>query len=256
MLVYMWICFVPIMFDFWFAFLYVMQLVKLLEQREANHIEFCRIKNVLDEILHMYKNSELKEILKLLMDPTWVATGLKIDFDILVSRRIWLCRLFLHFHRMCILLGEKETVIHVVWNRHIIDKWMGISKIDKLHLSLLINEPWQCCFITLWNVVRTLCATESFGLKKSVTAIGMDSIIQVAPFQDPTCAFLFRSIVILLASDWAYHWRLQTRTLQLVQLMIRLFCALIPIDSFGNDIQRLAKTQPRACPCYGLSSGL
>ncbi|KAG2727771.1 hypothetical protein I3760_01G173700 [Carya illinoinensis] len=61
------------------------KLVKLLEQREANHIEFCRIKNVLDEILNMYKNSELKEILKLLMDPTWVATGLKIDFETLVS---------------------------------------------------------------------------------------------------------------------------------------------------------------------------
>jgi hypothetical protein len=49
-----------------------------------------------------------------LMDPTWVATGLKIDFETLVSRRIWLCRLFLHFHRICILLGKKETVIHVV----------------------------------------------------------------------------------------------------------------------------------------------
>jgi hypothetical protein len=84
------------------------QLVKLLEQREANHIEFCRIKNVLDEILHMYKNSELKEILKLLMDPTWVATGLKIDFVTLVSRRIWLCTLFLHFHRICIYWGKKK----------------------------------------------------------------------------------------------------------------------------------------------------
>ncbi|GMY27006.1 DNA mismatch repair protein MSH1, mitochondrial isoform X1 [Fagus crenata] len=61
------------------------KLVKLLEQREANHIEFCRIKNLLDDILHMYKNSELNEILKLLMDPTWVATGLKIDFETLVT---------------------------------------------------------------------------------------------------------------------------------------------------------------------------
>ncbi|XP_062166948.1 DNA mismatch repair protein MSH1, mitochondrial isoform X3 [Alnus glutinosa] len=65
------------------------KLVKLLEQREANHIEFCKIKNVLDEILHMYKNSELKEILKLLMDPTWVATGLKIDFETLVTECEW-----------------------------------------------------------------------------------------------------------------------------------------------------------------------
>lgn len=66
-------------------FLFVEQLVKLLELREANHIEFCRIKNVVDEVLHMHKNSELNEILKLLMDPTWVATGLKIDFETLVS---------------------------------------------------------------------------------------------------------------------------------------------------------------------------
>lgn len=65
------------------------KLVKLLEQREANHIEFCRIKNLLDDILHMYKNSELNEILKLLMDPTWVATGLKIDFETLVTECEW-----------------------------------------------------------------------------------------------------------------------------------------------------------------------
>ncbi|KAK1592802.1 hypothetical protein Q3G72_030631 [Acer saccharum] len=61
------------------------KLVKLLELREANHIEFSRIKNVLDEILHMYENSELNEILKLLMDPAWMATGLKIDFETFVK---------------------------------------------------------------------------------------------------------------------------------------------------------------------------
>lgn len=59
--------------------------MKLLELREANHIEFCRIKNVVDEILHMHRSTDLKEILKLLMDPAWVATGLKIDFETLVS---------------------------------------------------------------------------------------------------------------------------------------------------------------------------
>ncbi|EEF34012.1 ATP binding protein, putative [Ricinus communis] len=65
------------------------KLVKLLELREANHLEFCRIKNVLDEILHMHRNSELNEILKSLMDPTWVATGLKIDFETLVNECEW-----------------------------------------------------------------------------------------------------------------------------------------------------------------------
>lgn len=63
--------------------------MKLLEQREANYIEFCRIKNVLDEVLHMHRHPELVEILKLLMEPTWVATGLKIDFETFVS--------FMHF---------------------------------------------------------------------------------------------------------------------------------------------------------------
>lgn len=71
--------------------------MKLLELREANHIEFCRIKNVLDEILQMHKTPELCEILQLLMDPTWVATGLKIDFETLVSTAIRLSLLFFLF---------------------------------------------------------------------------------------------------------------------------------------------------------------
>lgn len=68
-----------------YKFLVITQLVKLLELREANHIELCRIKNVVDEILHMHRNSELHKIVNLLMDPTWVATGLKIEFETLVS---------------------------------------------------------------------------------------------------------------------------------------------------------------------------
>ncbi|XP_076899449.1 DNA mismatch repair protein MSH1, mitochondrial-like isoform X1 [Bidens hawaiensis] len=61
------------------------KLVKLLELRETNHIEFWKIKSVLDEILQLYSNSELNEILRLLVDPTWVATGLKIDMETLVK---------------------------------------------------------------------------------------------------------------------------------------------------------------------------
>ncbi|GAY46607.1 hypothetical protein CUMW_098350 [Citrus unshiu] len=84
------------------------KLVKLLELREANHIEFCRIKNVLDEILHMYGNSELNEILELLMDPTWVATGLKIDFETLVEE----CRLAsVRIGEMISLDGESDQKI-------------------------------------------------------------------------------------------------------------------------------------------------
>ncbi|KAI9108011.1 hypothetical protein K1719_020884 [Acacia pycnantha] len=40
-------------------------LVKLLGLKEANHIEFCRIKYALDEILLMYRTPELNGILKL-----------------------------------------------------------------------------------------------------------------------------------------------------------------------------------------------
>ncbi|GLU08249.1 hypothetical protein SLE2022_251730 [Rubroshorea leprosula] len=65
------------------------KLVKLLEQREANHIQFRRIKNVVDEILHMYRSTELNEILELLMDPTWAATGLKIESQTLVNECEW-----------------------------------------------------------------------------------------------------------------------------------------------------------------------
>lgn len=53
-------------------------------------MEFCRIKNVLDEILQMYSTSELNEILKHLIEPTWVATGLEIDFETLVSAKSWI----------------------------------------------------------------------------------------------------------------------------------------------------------------------
>lgn len=64
--------------------------MRLLELREANHIEFCRIRNLLDQILQMHRNSELNEILKLLMNPTWVATGLKTDFETLVGGKMLL----------------------------------------------------------------------------------------------------------------------------------------------------------------------
>lgn len=62
-----------------------LQLVKLLELKEANHVEFCKIKSMVEEILQLYRNPELLAILELLMDPTWVATGLKVGFDTLVS---------------------------------------------------------------------------------------------------------------------------------------------------------------------------
>ncbi|KAH0462921.1 hypothetical protein IEQ34_007503 [Dendrobium chrysotoxum] len=73
-----------------FTCLSAAKLVKLLESKEANHIEFCRIKNVVDEILQMHRNTELSEILHILLEPAWLATGLKVDYDILVHVNIFL----------------------------------------------------------------------------------------------------------------------------------------------------------------------
>ena len=63
----------------------VLHLVKLLESKEINHIEFWRIKNVLDEIMLMSRNAELSAILNKLLVPASVATGLKVEADMLVS---------------------------------------------------------------------------------------------------------------------------------------------------------------------------
>ncbi|KAG0526548.1 hypothetical protein BDA96_06G155300 [Sorghum bicolor] len=61
------------------------KLVKLLESKEVNHIEFCRIKNVLDEIMLMNRNTELSAILNKLLVPGSVATGLKVEADMLMN---------------------------------------------------------------------------------------------------------------------------------------------------------------------------
>ncbi|CAN6268464.1 unnamed protein product [Urochloa humidicola] len=61
------------------------KLVKLLESKEVNHIEFCRINNVLDEIMLMSRNAELSAILHKLLVPASVATGLKVEADILIN---------------------------------------------------------------------------------------------------------------------------------------------------------------------------
>ncbi|XP_062184421.1 DNA mismatch repair protein MSH1, mitochondrial-like isoform X2 [Phragmites australis] len=61
------------------------KLVKLLESKEANHIEFCRIKNVLDEIMLMSRNAELSAVLNKLLIPVSVVTGLKVEADMLVN---------------------------------------------------------------------------------------------------------------------------------------------------------------------------
>ncbi|KAL6532458.1 DNA mismatch repair ATPase msh1 [Orobanche gracilis] len=112
------------------------KLVKLLESRETNHIEFCKIKNVLDDILQLYTKSELNEILKLLMDPTWVATGLKVELETLVNE----CRSVSHrISEIISFSGEKDqkiTSYAIVPNEFFEDRessWKG--RVKRIHLE-------------------------------------------------------------------------------------------------------------------------
>ncbi|PON94871.1 DNA mismatch repair protein [Trema orientale] len=138
-------------------FLFVEQLVKLLELREANHIEFCRIKNVVDEVLHMHKYSELNQILKLLMDPTWVATGLKIDFETLINECKWASD---KIGEMISLDGESDQKISsssIVPNDFFEDmesSWKG--RVKKIHIEEEFAEVERAA------EALTLAVTEAF----------------------------------------------------------------------------------------------
>ncbi|XP_022760392.1 DNA mismatch repair protein MSH1, mitochondrial isoform X2 [Durio zibethinus] len=117
------------------------KLVKLLELREANHIEFCRIKNVVDEILHMHRSIDLREVLKLLMDPAWVATGLKIDLETLVNECEWLSD---RIDQMIFLDGENDQKISSYANipgeffEDAESSWKG--RVKKIHIEEEVAE--------------------------------------------------------------------------------------------------------------------
>ena len=52
------------------------KLMKLIETHEANHIEFARMRNIAQDILLMANDPQLSKVLDLLLDPTWLATGM------------------------------------------------------------------------------------------------------------------------------------------------------------------------------------
>lgn len=112
------------------------KLVKLLEQREANHIQFRRIKNVVDDILRMHRSAELNAILELLMDPAWGATGLKIDSQTLVYECEWVSE---RIAEMISLDGEIDQKISSeanIPNEFFYDmesSWKG--RVKKIHLE-------------------------------------------------------------------------------------------------------------------------
>ncbi|CAM6107433.1 unnamed protein product [Calypogeia fissa] len=60
------------------------KLVKLIGAKEANHLEFARIKHMAEDVLLMENDPQLKVLLGLLLDPTWLATGLRLERDQLI----------------------------------------------------------------------------------------------------------------------------------------------------------------------------
>ncbi|KAG0581834.1 hypothetical protein KC19_3G013500 [Ceratodon purpureus] len=61
------------------------KLMKLIETQEANHIEFARMRNIAEDILLMANDPQLSKVLDLLLDPTWLATGIRIERKQLVD---------------------------------------------------------------------------------------------------------------------------------------------------------------------------
>lgn len=57
------------------------KLVKLIEAKEANHIEFARMRNIAEDILFMAGDAQLRKVLHLLLDPTWLATGASLFWN-------------------------------------------------------------------------------------------------------------------------------------------------------------------------------
>lgn len=55
------------------------KVMKLIEAKEANHIEFARIRNIAEDIIHMAEDTQLSSVLDLLVHPTWLATGLLLQ---------------------------------------------------------------------------------------------------------------------------------------------------------------------------------
>lgn len=64
------------------------KLKKLIEAKEANHIELTRICNLAEDVLYMSNDPQLTNVLDLLLEPTWLATGNDI---LLVQDDICLC---------------------------------------------------------------------------------------------------------------------------------------------------------------------
>ncbi|XP_078440576.1 MUTL protein homolog 1 isoform X2 [Wolffia australiana] len=117
------------------------KLVKLLESKEANHVEFCRIKHMVDEVVLLYENDQLYPILNFLMDPTWLATGLRLESEILVKE----CKLIsTRISEMISLDGETDQkissfrVIPAEFFEDMEYTWRG--RVKRVHAELAFKE--------------------------------------------------------------------------------------------------------------------
>ncbi|KAJ3679984.1 hypothetical protein LUZ60_016262 [Juncus effusus] len=155
------------------------KLVKLLESKEANHTEFCRIKNVADEILHMNKISELSNILNILLIPSSVSTGLQVEHDILVKE----CKLISErISEVISLEREKDQKINSFefipddffedfesnWKNRVkrVHLEQEFSQVDQAarFLSQAVNED----FVPIVSRVKSLLSTNGGGAKGEI----------------------------------------------------------------------------------------
>ncbi|KAF2285560.1 hypothetical protein GH714_005491 [Hevea brasiliensis] len=152
------------------------KLVKLLELREANHIEFRRIKNMLDEILHMYRNSEHCEILKALMDPTWVATGLKVDFETLVNECEWSSRRICEIISLDGEIDQKLSSSYVIPSEFFEDmEYLWKGRVKRVHIEEEFAEVERAAQVlssagkrfapAIWAATQLKPAIDSKGRK-------------------------------------------------------------------------------------------
>ncbi|KAH6554808.1 hypothetical protein KP509_1Z305100 [Ceratopteris richardii] len=61
------------------------KLVKLISSNEANHLELSRLRDLVEDVIAMHNDQQLKPILETLIGPTSSATGIKTDCQTLVN---------------------------------------------------------------------------------------------------------------------------------------------------------------------------
>ncbi len=73
---------------------------KLIEAKEANHIELTRMCNMAQDVVNMAADPELCTVLEFLLDPTWLATG--------TSQELKLRVLFCLYNKLCPLSASQH----------------------------------------------------------------------------------------------------------------------------------------------------